>query len=300
MKYYGIIPPLVTPLNDHKTLDSKGVEQLVEHVISGGVHGIFLLGTTGEASGLSYQLKKDLIKLVTEVVNNRVPVLVGITSTVYTESLDLSEYAYTCNANAVVAAPQFYYFSSQDELRDYYSALADSVALPLFVYNMPNFTKIAISSQVIAELSTHKNIIGIKDSSGNAAFFQEILSVTKHRKDFSVLLGQEEAAFGAILTGADGGVHGGANVFPKLYVEMYNHASTRNFNNFSEIQEDIVGISRSLYRIGSSGVPYLKGIKCALSLLGICGSALTFPYKPFDDEDIRLVKAILEKYNHRL
>src|SRR5690554_314556 len=105
----GIIVPLITPLIDNQTLDAQGLINVIEHVIKGGVSGIFLLGTTGEAQNLNYDVRTQLIKTATEIVNSRVPVLVGISDTSIDESAKLAAYAAKYGADAVVATPPYYY-----------------------------------------------------------------------------------------------------------------------------------------------------------------------------------------------
>ena len=112
----GLIPPMVTPLIDNNTLDRDGTVRLVEHMIAGGVHGIFILGTTGEAQSLAYHLRYELTELVCSAVAGRVPVLVGVTDTSLEESLRLAHKAAECGAAAVVAAPPYYFAPSQTEL----------------------------------------------------------------------------------------------------------------------------------------------------------------------------------------
>ena len=140
----GIIPPMITPMKDNNTLDAEGARRLVEHMIAGGVHGIFILGTTGEAQSLSYPLRYELTDLVCTQVAGRVPVLVGITDTSLEESLRLARKAADCGAAAVVSAPPYYFAPSQQELIEYYTALADRLPLPLYLYNMPSHVKVMI------------------------------------------------------------------------------------------------------------------------------------------------------------
>ncbi|MBR3931845.1 MAG: dihydrodipicolinate synthase family protein, partial [Tidjanibacter sp.] len=123
-KIQGIIPPMITPLLGEDTIDRKGAEQLVERMIAGGVHALFLLGTTGESQSLSLACRYEFVELVCGLVAGRVPVLVGITETSLTESVKLAEKAKECGAAGVVAAAPYYFAPSQQELIDYYTALA--------------------------------------------------------------------------------------------------------------------------------------------------------------------------------
>ena len=134
-KIKGIIQPMVTPLLDDDILDVEGAKNLIDHMISNGVHGIFILGTTGESQSLSYKCRYDFVELVCSYVNNRVPVLVGITDTSMDESLKLAIKAKECGAVGVVAAAPYYFVPSQQELIEYYTALAGLVCLPLYLLN---------------------------------------------------------------------------------------------------------------------------------------------------------------------
>src|SRR5512137_411822 len=116
----GIIPPLVTPLSDRDTLDAAGLERLIEHILAGGVHGLFILGTTGEGPDFSYALRRQLIERTCKQVAGRVPVLVGVSDTSRTESLAVARYAADCSADAVVITPPYYLSIGQPELCDYF------------------------------------------------------------------------------------------------------------------------------------------------------------------------------------
>src|SRR5574344_1361170 len=133
--FRGIIPPMITPLLYKNQLDVEGLERLVEHMLGGGIHGLFILGTTGEAPSLSYALRYELVERVCRQVAGRIPVLVGVTDTSLTESLRLAEKAQKEGAAAVVSAPPYYYAPSQQELIEYYEDLADHMPLPVFLYN---------------------------------------------------------------------------------------------------------------------------------------------------------------------
>jgi len=122
---HGIIAPMVTPLVDNNTLDIKGLESIIEHIISGGVHGLFILGTTGEGTNLSYELRYDLIQRVCLQVSKRIPVLVGITDTSLTYSIKMAEKAAKYGAEAVVSSAPFYFKLSQSELISYFNDLAN-------------------------------------------------------------------------------------------------------------------------------------------------------------------------------
>lgn len=288
--FSGIIPPMVTPLlSDDLSLDLQGVKHLVEHLVSGGVHGIFILGTTGESTSLSYKTREQLIIESCKAVNGRVPVFVGITDTSIEESVHLALIAQKAGAAAVVAAPPYYYGLGQEELYKYYWSLADQVSLPLFLYNMPSHTKINIDTKTVVRLAEHQNIVGLKDSSANAVYFQSLCYLLK--TNFSLLVGPEEITAETVLMGGNGGVNGGANLFPKLYVALYNAALAKDFARIEELQDLVMEISTRIYTVGSYGSSYLKGLKGALSALGIVNGNIAPPFTTFDEKEMTKVIA---------
>jgi 4-hydroxy-tetrahydrodipicolinate synthase len=289
----GIIPPLVTPLSDNDTLDLEGLERLLEHVIAGGVHGVFILGTTGEAQSLSYRLREEMIKATCRIVRERIPVLVGITDTSIIESINLAKRSADHGVSAVVSAPPYYYAPAQPELTDFYRHLTEKLPLPLFLYNMPTHTKVNFSPATVYTLAQNPKIIGLKDSSANGAYFQLLCHEMRNSKDFSLLVGPEEMTAEAVLMGAHGGVNGGANMFPSLYVNLYNAAVSHDFARIKELQEKVLSISRSIYNVGKYGSSYLKGVKCVLSLLGICSDFMAEPFFHFLPEERKKIKDAL-------
>ncbi|HEX8202868.1 MAG TPA: dihydrodipicolinate synthase family protein, partial [Isosphaeraceae bacterium] len=162
----GIIPPMVTPLRDRDRLDLPGLERLIEHILRGGVHGLFLLGTTGEAPGLSHRLRCELVERTCEQVGDRVPVLVGITDTAFVESIEMAEHAADAGAHAAVLAAPYYFPAGQPELAEYIEQIAGEVPLPIFLYNMPSHTKLSFEPETIARALELPNVVGLKDSSG--------------------------------------------------------------------------------------------------------------------------------------
>lgn len=286
----GVIPPMVTPLIDNETLDVEGARRLVEHILAGHVHGLFLLGTTGEAPDISYQVRYDLVKLACKCVDGRVPVLVGITDTVFTESIKLAKAAKDAGAAAVVAAPPYYFAPGQPELIEYYTQLANASPLPVFLYNMPSHTKVMIDAKTVIELAKHPNIAGLKDSSANITYFNAVRYALRNRRDFSILIGPEEAMGEVVLMGANGGVAGGANLFPQLFADIYEAAKAKDVDTLIALQERIMRISAALYGVGHHMSSFVKGVKCALNLMGICSDTLAAPLEHFKEHEREIIR----------
>ena len=296
----GIIPPMITPLLDTNTLDEQGLENLVEYLIAGGVHGIFILGTTGEAQHLSFRIKGELIRKTATCIRGRIPLLVGITDASFYESLKIARIAAENNASALVAAPPYYFALGQPELIEYYEALATESPLPLYLYNMPSHTKIMIEIETVKRLAQHENVIGLKDSSANGVYFSKILHLFKDRPDFGLYVGPEEMMASMVLMGAHGGVSGGANLYPEIFVRLYESAATKDINQTIELQNRMITISLNLYGIGRFGSSYIKGIKTALSLKGICSDVLAQPFNRFLEPEKEKVKKVIENLEQTL
>lgn len=291
----GIVPPLVTPLIDNNTLDIEGLERLIEHVITGGVHGIFILGTTGEAQSLSYDLRVEMIKQTSGFLKNRIPLLVGITDTSIVDSLSLSQVAYEAGADAVVSAPPYYFATGQPELAEFYESLISKLELPLFLYNMPTHTKVSFSVETIKRLADNEKVIGFKDSSADGSYFQSVMYAMRDRKDFSIFVGPEEMTAEAVMMGASGGVNGGANLFPKLYVDLYNAAKDLDIDRVKLLQQKVMQVCATIYSNGQYGSSYLKGLKSALSVLGICSDFIASPFNKFDEQYKNQISNAIEK-----
>jgi 4-hydroxy-tetrahydrodipicolinate synthase len=286
----GIIPPLVTPLLSDRNLDGQGFGRLIEHVLSGGVHGVFILGTTGEAPSLSDACKREIIALACKKVDGRVPVLVGITDSSPEESIQLAKVARQAGAAALVAAPPYYFGLGQGELIRYFNYLADCVDLPLFLYNIPSLTKIVIEPSSVKVLSQHNRIVGLKDSSGNGTYFNAVSSTMKDDKSFSLFVGPDEMMASMVLTGAHGGVSAGANLFPRLYVDLYNACLGGDIVEVYSLQQKVMDISNTIYNAVPATTGYLKGIKAALAVMGVCDDFMEFPLSSFDDAQKQIIR----------
>lgn len=265
----GIIPPLVTPLKDNETLDVESLEHLIEHLIEGGVHGLFILGTTGEEQSLSYAMRQEMIVQAARINRHRLPLLVCVSDTSIVESIRLARVAADNGADGVVSAPPYYFATGQPELVQYYEELVPQLPLPVFLYNMPSHVKVSFAPDTVHRIAQLPQVVGFKDSSANAVYFQSVMYRMKDRSDFAMLVGPEEITGELVLLGAHGGINGGANMFPELYVAMYYAARQGDLQRIRSLQKIIMQISSTIYTVGQHGSSYLKGLKCALSLLGI-------------------------------
>ena len=188
----GIITAMVTPLDEKNNLDEKGLERLIEHLIGGGVHGIFVLGTTGEAPHLTYDVRSALIEQACKLAGSRVPVIVGITDTSYRDAIRMANKSYESGAFAVVAAPPYYFEVGQADLLHYFRKLASEVPLPLFLYNAPLNTHLRLEPATVLKAAAEPNIIGYKDSGLNMGSFHAVREGVRSTPEFTLLVGPED------------------------------------------------------------------------------------------------------------
>ena len=292
-QFRGIIPPMVTPLKEWDTLDQDGMVRLIDHILSGGVHGLFLLGTTGEAPSLSHRLRKEIIQRALDQIKERIPVLVGITDTSFDESINLAEYAAEKGASAVVLAPPYYFPAGQLELLEYLEHLVPRLPLPLFLYNMPTHTKLFFEPETVKSASEIPGVIGLKDSSANMVYFHQLQQIFKDQNDFRLFIGPEELLGETLVLGGHGGVCGGGNLIPELYVELYEKSIEGDFKKMGILHERIMQISTTIYSVGKYKSSYLKGLKCSLALMGICDDFMAEPFHRFRVSERNVIRQYL-------
>ena len=293
----GIITPLVTPLV-RGALDCNALQRLVEHVITGGVNGIFVLGTTGEGPSLSYSLREEMIRQTCRLANGRVPVLVSVSDTALVESERLSEVAADAAADAVVLAPPYYFQYSQSDLLRYVELAAFRFALPLFLYNIPQMTKVAFDVETIARAARVPGVLGLKDSSHDLDYLTRVLEAVKLYPEFSVLTGPEEILLDAMRAGSHGGVCGGSNLSPALFRDLYQSACAGKWEEAAQHQATVLSYSKALYNTGFSGASYLRGLKCALELTGLCRAELAPPLTKFTPSEYVAIAEAFHRLSH--
>jgi len=286
---------MLTPLLDRDTLDAAGLDRLIEHILSGGVHGLFILGTTGEGPSLSYRLRRELVDRTARQVAGRVPVLVGITDTAFVESVELARHSARAGADAVVLAPPYYMPEGPPELQEYLEHLLPELPLPLYLYNMPPLTKVPYQIETVRWAMDQPGVAGMKDSSGDMLYFNRVAALLGHRPEWTLLIGPEELLAQSMLAGGHGGVHGGANLFPRLYVALHEAVRAGDFERARDLQARVQQVAGRLYRVGRHPSAVIKGIKCAASCMGLCSDFLAEPFHRFREPERRVIQQALEE-----
>lgn len=284
----GIIPPVVTPLVNDNELDEQGLKNLIHHILEGGVHGIFLLGTTGEATSLRYKLREKFVRLACALVNKKVPVMVGITDTSFDGSLEMAHMCKDAGADMVVVAPPYYVPISQHEMRCYLDDLVPRLPLPFLLYNMPSHTKIHMTVKTVKH-AKEIGAIGIKDSSGDMLYLLSLIDTFKNSPEFSVITGTEIFIPETILQGGHGAIAGGANLFPQLFVEFYEASLNHDYERIYFLRQIVMKIYHTIYNVGNFTSRFTVGTKCALAALGVCNDYVAHPMRQFEGTEKEVI-----------
>jgi 4-hydroxy-tetrahydrodipicolinate synthase len=291
----GIVPPVVTPLVGRDELDQEGLQRLLQRIFDAGCHGVFVLGSTGEAQSLSYRLRKEMVRETCRIIGGRIPVLAGISDTSLVESIQFGEFCIESGVSGLVAAPPYYFRMSQQDLLRHAECLATELPRPLFLYNIPGLTKLAWEAETVAEAAQIPGIAGLKDSSADLIYLQRVLRLTASRPDFSVLVGPEEILGQAMMLGAHGGVCGGANLAPELYVQLWSAAKQKRYEEVVCLGRKVMELSEALYRVGDPSTSYFRGIKYALEADGICSGLPAPPLAEFTETEKALIRGWLAR-----
>ena len=289
--FRGIVPPVVTPLKPDASFDAPALDRVIEHLLDAGVGGLFVLGTTGEGPAVSPAIRREVVTRAVAQAAGRAPVLVGVTDSSLAAAVELGDHAKDAGAAAVVVAPPPYYPVAAPELLNYFEAVAEQMALPTVVYNIPSRTQ-AISLEVVRELMDVPAFVGFKDSGGDMISLHKVMADRDARRpDWSVLVGPEELLAEAVLMGADGGVAGGANLFPSLYVALHKAAAAGDLPRVRALHGVVIRLVSTLYASGRHGSSFMKSLKAAMSAAGLCGDTPAEPYQAFLPEDRERVAA---------
>jgi len=269
----GVVTPLITPVDDKEQVSETGLRNLIEYVLGGGVHGVFVLGSTGEFYGIDSDEKKRATEITIDQVKGRVPVYVGASAITTRECVKLSKMAEASGAQAVTVLTPMFISPSEEELYKHFRTIAESTALPVLVYNNPDRTGINMSANLIERLAGIPNIVGAKDSSGDLTLTSEYIRRTRD-KGFRVLAGRDTMILGTLVYGGVGCVAATSNVAPSLVVEIYNKFMAGELQASLEAQYRLAPL-RIAFGLGSFPVV----MKDALNLLGI---DVGDPIRPLD------------------
>lgn len=290
MNYKGIICAMITPLDEKQNINSQATCELVDYLIDRGVYGLFILGTNGECHVLTDDEKVEFAKIVIEHTNNRVPVFVGTGGNSTREVISLSKRMEAIGASALSIITPYFVPPTQQELILHYKTVAESVSLPIMMYNMPGKTGINIEPESVRELSKVKNIVGIKDSGGKLDNMKAYIEVTKG-EDFGVFSGSDSLILDILKAGGQGAVAATANFLTEVDVAIYNNFIKGDLEAAQKAQDSIEELRRIL-KLGT--IPSV--IKKTVVLNGINVGPARLPVTEPSGEALEEIKKVVEDY----
>lgn len=284
LPFKGVNTALITPFKDGQ-IDRIALRDLVNWQIQQGVHGLVPVGTTGESPTLSHEEHDEVIEITVTEAAGRVPVIAGAGSNNTSEAIRLAKHAEEVGANAVLIVSPYYNKPTQQGLKAHFLSIADELSsIPLIVYDIPGRSIVSVEDELLAELAKHKNIIGIKDATGDAARPARLSNLIGD--DFCQLSGDDATAFSYLASGGHGMISVVSNVAPKLYSDMYNSFCAGDIKTGMEINKKLMALHDGLF-CEASPAP----VKYAAERLRLCKSELRLPLVSVSDE----AKSIIDK-----
>lgn len=276
----GIYCALVTPLNKDESIDVSGVEKLTEKVLSGGTHGILALGSTGEQIALTSRSKEDYLRNLRRFVPENIPLMVGCGATSTKLAIENCIQAQENGADCViVTAPCFYPFG-EDQLVKYYEEIAQAIQIPVYLYNISRFVGTKLTASLVGRLAADSRIQGIKESDRDETLVRDLIEVTKHRSDFSVIQGSDRIFLKSFQWGCKAGVTVVGNVEPAIAPKLYNAWKEGRVAEAEALQEKLL----EYVAVITSQGKYPQEMKVILEDMGICSDSMTSPYIPLTTE----------------
>mgnify|MGYP005842409219 CR=1 FL=1 len=288
--FRGVLPVLVTPLNEDETVDEAALRKLVRRIVQAGAHGIVVLGSAGEFAALCDAQKERAIAIVVDEVAGRVPVIVGTGEPGTRRAVETTRRAQALGADGALVVPPYYYRPTEEAIIRHYRTVAAEGGLPLLLYHIPFFTKVELTLDVVRVLAEESGIVGIKDSGGNLGYFQRLVQ-SVGSDSFTVVTGSDSLFFATLVAGGDGCISPGANVAPDWFVALWDAMRAGCWKEGWEMQQRIQALHAG---IGYGTFP--AGIKGALSLLGIAPRTMAAPSVPVTEAQLAEIERTLREF----
>lgn len=290
----GIIPPIITPMNEDESINEQELRNQVNRQIEAGVHGLFPFGTNGEGYILNEKEKEQVLSAVVDEARGRVPVYAGTGCISTKDTIRQSQMAKSVGADVLSVITPSFAAASQNELYEHYKAVAEAVDLPIVLYNIPARTGNALAPATVAKLAEIDNIVGAKDSSGNFDNMLQYIEQTKGIGHFSVLSGNDSLILWCLLAGGTGGIAGCANVYPKNMAAIYDRFMAGDLEGARQAQ-DAIRTFRNCFKYGNPNTI----VKAAVSLLGYPVGKCRAPFNQVPEEGILALRKVLEENKAR-
>lgn len=288
----GVIPPIVTPVDEHEKVDEKALRALVDHCIAHGIHGIFVCGSNGECMALTQAERDRAIKITLDQCAGRVPVIAGCMDSSTQRVIDNVKRLEDMGGQTAVITPVFYArHATQEETVRHFEAISANTAADLMIYNIPPFTGQTLTADTIIKISKIDKVIGVKDTSGNFPLFTKLLHYFKG-SDFLVHQGSTNLAVPSMLMGADGYIPSLAPLFPEIHLKVYEYGKAGDIENAMKWGALLDEVCK-LYPMAKSQT---ASTKYALSKLGFLDKRVIRPTEPIAKEEMAKIDAHIQAY----
>lgn len=288
-KYIGVIPPIITPVDEDENVDEKGFRRLLGHCVDHGIHGIFVAGSNGETMALTERERDRAIKIALDEVAGRIPVMSGVMDCSTRRVIENIKRLEQMGGKVAVVTPVFYArHATQDETVRHFEDISKNTNIDLMIYNIPPFTGQTLKAETIFKIAEIDKVIGYKDTSGN---FPDFIKCLHHFKgtDFVLHQGATNLAAASLLLGGDGYIPSMAPLFPEPFIKMYDYARQGDIQKTMAYNAIISEIS-SIWPMAKSQT---SSTKYALSKLGFIDKRVIRPTEPIQpEEELRIDRKI--------
>jgi 4-hydroxy-tetrahydrodipicolinate synthase len=282
----GIIPAQVTSFNRDGTLDLEGVRKNTEYLISTGVWGILVCGSTGEAAALEPHERVQVVQTAKQTAQGRVKIIAGTGAPVTAETIRLSQQAQEAGADALLVITPFYVIPTQDGLYAHFKAVNDAVDIPIIMYNLPQHTLVDFEMETLQKLAALKNIVGLKESSCRTGYVANALALVG--KKISIIEGGDDVVYPSLCLGVAGSIVALGNLAPKELVAIFNHVRAGEYDQAREVYFQILPIARAI----SVSENFPAGVKAGVELLGRPAGPARPPVMITGEEKASIKKAL--------
>ncbi len=290
-KLFGVVPPIITPVDEYERVDEKGLRLLIDHCIDHGIHGIFVCGSNGECMALTQEERDRAIRIALDECAGRVPVIAGVMDSSTKRVIENVKRFEDMGGQTAVVTPVFYArHATQDETVRHFEDISAATEADLMIYNIPMFTGQNLTADTVIRISRIDKVTGVKDTSGSLPAFIKLLNHFKGT-DFQVLQGSTNLAVPSMLMGADGYVPSLAPLFPKAHIMVYEYGKARDIDNamkWGAILDEICKI----YPMAKSQT---ASTKYAMSTLGFTDKRVIRPSEPITAEEMARIDAFIDK-----
>jgi dihydrodipicolinate synthase/N-acetylneuraminate lyase len=292
-RYAGVVVPMVTPFNSNNELDESAVARIANNFTKNNV-SILALGTTGESPSVMERESRRMIRVITDVVNGKVDVYACLSGNCVEENISNARAYIDAGANVIVSLLPSYYCLTPLQMLKYFETVANSIEVPLMIYNIPATTNMSIPLDVVEDLSQHPNIQGFKDSERDFARMEKSIELFRGRSDFSFFVGYAAVSAKALRLGADGIVPSTGNFVPGMFKQLYDCTLTGQWEKAEELQA-VTDEMASIYQNGRPLGESLQALKVMMSTLGLCETHAIPPLTELENDVKESIVAATKK-----